>query len=65
VAAVPGLKRTDQDRPANPSRRGADDLLALIFTIVVFAARRRMDRSAAPLVSFFGAMNDMSIVIGG
>ena len=67
VSAVPGLKQTLINIvPVNPFAAAAQgDLLALIFTIILFAAattaldpeRRR------PIVAFFGAVNDVSMIV--
>ena len=67
VAAVPGLKQTLIGIvPLNPFAAAAQgDLLALIFAVVVFAAAATAldEERRRPLVSFFGAVNDVSMVV--
>jgi len=67
VSAVPGLKETLIGIvPQNPFAAAAQgDLLALIFAIVVFAAAATAldEERRRPLVSFFGAINDVSMVV--
>ena len=67
VSAVPGLKQTlIAIVPQNPFAAAAQgDLLALIFAIVVFAAAATAldEERRRPLVSFFGAVNDVSMVV--
>jgi len=67
VAAVPDLKQTlIAIVPQNPFAAAAQgDLLALIFAIVVFAAAATAldEERRRPLVSFFGAINDVSMVV--
>ena len=67
VAAVPGLKQTLIGIvPLNPFAAAAQgDLLALIFAIVVFAAAATAldEERRRPLVSFFAAVNDVSMVV--
>ena len=67
VAAVPGLLQTlIAIVPQNPIAAAAQgDLLALIFAVVVFgaAATALDDEHRRPLVSFFGAVNDVSMVV--
>ena len=67
VSAVPGLKQTlIAIVPQNPFAAAAQgDLLALIFAIVVFAAAATAldEERRRPLVAFFGAVNDVSMVV--
>ena len=67
VSAVPGLKQTlIAIVPQNPFAAAAQgDLLALIFAIIVFAAAATAldEERRRPLVSFFGAVNDVSMVL--
>jgi DAACS family dicarboxylate/amino acid:cation (Na+ or H+) symporter len=67
VSAVPSLKETLINIvPVNPIAAAAQgDLLALIFAIVLFAAAATaMDEERRrPLVSFFQAVNDVSMVV--
>ena len=67
VSAVPGLKQTlIAIVPQNPFAAAAQgDLLALIFAIIVFAAAATAldEERRRPLVSFFGAVNDVSMVV--
>jgi len=67
--AVPTLWQTLVGMvPANPIAAAAQgDLLAIIFTVVIFAAAATTldaDRRR-PLVAFFGALNDASLVVIG
>ena len=67
VSAVPSLKQTLINIvPVNPIAAAAQgDLLALIFAIVLFAAAATAldEDRRRPLVSFFQAVNDVSMVI--
>jgi DAACS family dicarboxylate/amino acid:cation (Na+ or H+) symporter len=67
VSAVPGLRQTlIAIVPQNPFGAAAQgDLLALIFAIVVFAAAATAldEERQRPLVAFFGAVNDVSMVV--
>ena len=67
VSAVPGLRETLIGIvPQNPFAAAAQgDLLALIFAILVFAAAATAldEERRRPLVSFFGAINDVSMVV--
>ena len=67
VSAVPSLKQTLINIvPVNPIAAAAQgDLLALIFAIILFAAAATaMDEDRRrPLVSFFQAVNDVSMVV--
>ena len=67
VSAVPSLKQTLINIvPLNPIAAAAQgDLLALIFAIVLFAAAATaMDEDRRrPLISFFQAVNDVSMVV--
>ena len=67
VSAVPSLKQTLIDIvPVNPIAAAAQgDLLALIFTIILFAAAATAldEEKRRPLVSFFSAVNDVSMVV--
>jgi len=67
VSAVPGLQQTlIAIVPQNPFAAAAQgDLLALIFAIIVFAAAATAldEERRRPLVSFFGAVNDVSMVV--
>jgi Na+/H+-dicarboxylate symporter len=67
VAAVPGLEQTLIGIvPTNPFAAAAQgDLLALIFAIVLFAAAATAldEERRRPLVSFFAAVNDVSMVV--
>ena len=67
VAAVPSLKQTlIAIVPQNPFAAAAQgDLLALIFAIVLFAAAATAldEERRRPLVAFFGAVNDVSMVV--
>ena len=67
VAAVPSLKQTLINIvPVNPVAAAAQgDLLALIFAIILFAAATTaLDaEKRRPLVAFFGALNDVSMVV--
>ena len=65
--AVPILWQTISGMvPANPIAAAAQgDLLAVIFTVILFAAAATTldaDRRR-PLVAFFGAANDVSLVV--
>ena len=67
VSAVPGLTQTLIGIvPQNPIAAAAQgDLLALIFAVVVFAAAATAldEEQRRPLVAFFGAVNDVSMVV--
>src|SRR5688572_6598462 len=67
ISAVPSLKQTLINIvPVNPIAAAAQgDLLALIFTIIVFAAASMAldEEKRRPLVSFFSAVNDVSMVV--
>lgn len=67
VSAVPGLRETLIGIvPVNPIAAVAQgDLLAMIFTIVLFAAATTAldEERRRPLVSFFSAVNDASMVV--
>ena len=67
VSAVPSLKQTLINIvPVNPIAAAAQgDLLALIFTIILFAAATTAldEEKRRPLVSFFSAVNDVSMVV--
>lgn len=67
ISAVPGLKQTLINIvPLNPMAAAAQgDLLALIFTITLFAtATIALDEvKRRPLVTFFAAVNDVSMVV--
>ena len=67
ISAVPSLKQTLINIvPVNPIAAAAQgDLLALIFTIILFAAAATAldEEKRRPLVSFFSAVNDVSMVV--
>jgi DAACS family dicarboxylate/amino acid:cation (Na+ or H+) symporter len=67
ISAVPSLKQTLINIvPVNPIAAAAQgDLLALIFTIILFAAAATAldEEKRRPLVSFFSAVNDASMVV--
>ena len=67
AGAVPALWQTISGMvPANPIAAAAQgDLLAVIFTVVLFAAAATTldNERRRPLVSFFGAANDVSLVV--
>ena len=67
ISAVPGLKQTLINIvPVNPLAAAAQgDLLALIFTIILFAAAATAldEDKRRPLLSFFSAVNDVSMVV--
>jgi DAACS family dicarboxylate/amino acid:cation (Na+ or H+) symporter len=67
IAAVPSLKQTLINIvPVNPVAAAAQgDLLALIFAIILFAAATTalVEEKRRPLVTFFGALNDVSMVV--
>ena len=67
VSAVPDLKQTLINIvPVNPIAAAAQgDLLALIFAIILFAAAATAldEDRRRPLVSFFQAVNDVSMVV--
>jgi DAACS family dicarboxylate/amino acid:cation (Na+ or H+) symporter len=67
VSAVPGLLQTLINIvPQNPIAAAAQgDMLALIFAVIVFAtAATALDEERRrPLVSFFAAVNDVSMVV--
>jgi DAACS family dicarboxylate/amino acid:cation (Na+ or H+) symporter len=67
ISAVPGLKQTLINIvPVNPIAAAVQgDLLALIFTIILFAAATTalVEEKRRPLVAFFAAVNDVSMVV--
>jgi len=67
ISAVPSLEQTLINIvPVNPIAAAAQgDLLALIFTIILFAAAATAldEEKRRPLVSFFSAVNDASMVV--
>jgi DAACS family dicarboxylate/amino acid:cation (Na+ or H+) symporter len=67
ISEVPSLKQTLINIvPVNPIAAAAQgDLLALIFTIIVFAAAATAldEEKRRPLVSLFSAVNDVSMVV--
>jgi Na+/H+-dicarboxylate symporter len=67
ISAVPSLKQTLINIvPVNPIAAAAQgDLLALIFTIILFAAAATAldEEKRRPLVSLFSAVNDASMVV--
>jgi DAACS family dicarboxylate/amino acid:cation (Na+ or H+) symporter len=67
VSAVPGLLQTLINIvPQNPIAAAAQgDMLALIFAVIVFATAATVldEERRRPLVSFFAAVNDVSMVV--
>ena len=67
ISAVPSLKQTLINIvPVNPIAAAAQgDLLALIFAIILFAAATTAldEERRRPLVAFFAAVNDVSMVV--
>ena len=67
ISAVPSLKQTLINIvPVNPIAAAAQgDLLALIFAIILFAAATTAldEERRRPLVTFFGAVNDVSMIV--
>ena len=67
IAAVPSLRQTLINIvPVNPIAAAAQgDLLALIFAIILFAAATTAlaEEQRRPLVAFFSALNDVSMVV--
>lgn len=67
VSAVPSLKQTLINIvPVNPIAAAAQgDLLALIFAVILFAAATTAldEDQRRPLITFFAAVNDVSMVV--
>lgn len=67
ISAVPSLRQTLINIvPVNPIAAAAQgDLLALIFTVILFAAATTTldEERRRPLITFFGAVNDVSMVV--